>query len=132
MRPIIAKSSHRGFTLMELMIAVAILLLVITGLLATFVSCMLLNQTNNNLVIATKDAQYVLEQVKGLAYTDIGYYLDHYNSTAFPNLDNEHVAPHYDDDTVANITEITVTITWDERQNTRDFSLTTKIAKTQQ
>jgi len=111
---------------MELMLAVAILMVAITGLLATFVSCMLLNQANNNLVIATKDAQYVFEQVKGLAYTDI----TNYAAPSFNNLNNETITLNRN--IGLDIANITVNVTWKERQNQRFFSLTTKIAKTQQ
>lgn len=121
--------NNRAFTLTELMLAVAILMVAITGLLATFVYCILLNQSNNNLVIATNDAQYVLEQIKGLAYTDTNSYIDNYDPHTFTNLNNEHAIPHRHEGT--NIKEITVNITWDERQAQRNFSLTTKIANTQ-
>lgn len=138
MRPIIAKSAHRGFTLLELMVAVAILLLVITGLLATFVSCMLMNQANNNLVIATNDAQYVLEQIKGKAYSEIKGYMRDFNPDVVPNSfplsygrDIKIVSDPADIETTK-LASITVNVTWNERQKEKSFSLTTKIVKTRQ
>jgi prepilin-type N-terminal cleavage/methylation domain-containing protein len=138
MRPIIAKSARRGFTLLELMVAVAILLLVIIGLLATFVSCMLLNQANNNLVIATNDAQYVLEQIRGEAYSEIKGYMRDFNPNVIPNSfppsygrDIKIVSDPVDIETTK-LASITVTITWNERQREKSFSLTTKILKTRQ
>ena len=53
------KSSSKGFTLIELMISVAILLIVISALFVTFVYCILMNESNNNLVKVVNDAQYV-------------------------------------------------------------------------
>jgi prepilin-type N-terminal cleavage/methylation domain-containing protein len=56
--------NNKGFSLIEVMMAVAILLVIVSGLLLTFVYCILLNQANSNLVIASNDAQYILEQVR--------------------------------------------------------------------
>jgi prepilin-type N-terminal cleavage/methylation domain-containing protein len=112
-----------GFTLIELMIAVAILLIVITGLLATLVYCILLNESSNNLVIATGDAQYILEQIKGLPYNDIA----NYTAPSFSNLNNETITLNRN--IGATISEITVAVHWNERQRQKSHSITTRIAK---
>lgn len=111
---------------MELMIAVAILLVAILSLLAAFINCILLNESNNNLGLAAKDAQYVLEQIKGLAYSDIATY----TAPAFTNLTGEAITltrltlarPKGD------LTEVTVKVSWTERQRNRDVSVSTRIA----
>jgi prepilin-type N-terminal cleavage/methylation domain-containing protein len=120
------KSLNRGFSLMELMIAVAILLVAILGLLAAFINCILLNESNNNLGVAASDAQYVLEQIKGLAYSGIATY----TAPAFTNLTGETITltrlilarPKGD------LTEVTVKVSWTERQRNRDVSVSTRIA----
>lgn len=113
----------RAFTLSELMLATAILVIAITGMLAAFVGCLLLNESNNNLVKATNDAQYVLEQVKGLAYDNINAYV----SPAFNNLNSETITLNRA--VGAKIAEVTVNVAWVERQKNRNFSLSTRIAR---
>jgi prepilin-type N-terminal cleavage/methylation domain-containing protein len=124
------KLSRKGFTLLELMIVTGILLIVISGLLVTFVYCLLLNESNNNLTIAAGDAQYVLEELsemKGTQYSQIDEYIASFNPSRFTNLNNETVAfpnPVYG----AYTTEVTVNVSWAERGRTRDFAISTRLA----
>lgn len=115
----------RGFTLLELMVAVAILLIVITGLLTAFINCILLNESNNNLVKAANDAQYVLEQIKALAYTDISAY----SYPTFNNLPSETITLTRPGSISDPLRTITVAVSWQERTQTRSFSLATYFAK---
>ena len=114
---------NNGFTLLELLIATAILLTVLSGLMLTFVSCILLNESNSNLIKAVNDAQYILEQVKGLAYNQIATY----TSPVFNNLNNESIT--LSRSIGSRIAEIVVTVNWVERQRLRSFVLATRIAK---
>jgi len=122
------RSSLTGFTLLELMLAMAILIVAILGLLAVLIHSILMNESNNNLVTAVNDAQYVLEQIKALAYVDI----DDYSPPNF-TISNENIAPNVtiqDIDTMRK--NITVNITWTERQRSRSVQLSTRIASTTQ
>lgn len=56
--------SLAGFTLAEVILAAAILAFALTGLLALFISCMLLNESSRNRSLATAHAQFVLEEIK--------------------------------------------------------------------
>lgn len=117
------KSRNKGLTLLELMVAAAILLLVISGSLLTFLHCMFLNETGNNLVTAVNDAQYVLEQIKAIPYSDIASY----TPPTFNNLSNESITLNR---TIgSSISKITVNVNWQERQKPRVFSISTFIAK---
>ena len=64
-----------GFTLAEVILAAAILAFALTGLLALFINCMLLNESSRNRSLATAHAQFVLEEIKNtnfdLIETDI-------------------------------------------------------------
>ncbi len=117
------KNYLMGFTLLELMVVVGVLGVVVTGLLGASISCLLLNESNNSLVKAVNDAQYVLEQVKGLPYSSISSY----SVPLFNNLTNEDVT--ITSSVGLNIAEVTVNVSWTERQRGKDFSLTTRIAK---
>ena len=124
-----ALTRRTGFTLVELMLAAAILVIAILGLLAVLIHSMLMNESNNNLATAVNDAQYVLEQIKGLPYVNIT------SSYSPPNftINNENITPGV---TVSNISddlrEVTVNVSWTERQRSRSVQLSTRIASTTQ
>ncbi len=63
--------SKRGFTLAELLLAAAILAFALTGLLALFINCSILNESNRNLTIAISHAQYVMENIKNQSFTNL-------------------------------------------------------------
>ena len=56
--------SLTGFTLAEVILAAAILVFALAGLLALFISCMLLNESSRNRATAIAQAQYVMEEIK--------------------------------------------------------------------
>lgn len=62
--------SFAAFTLSELLLAAAILVFVLSGLLALFLNCLILNEANRNLTMATSHAQYIMEKIKDAADTD--------------------------------------------------------------
>ncbi len=111
---------NKGFTLMELMVAVAILALVLAGLLMTYVSCILLNQTNINLTKASTEAQLILEELEGRSYAEI-------QSETIGVLDNleDGTAEIVVDDTKAARKEVVVEVSWIERNRDRNFKLFT-------
>lgn len=119
------KLFFKGFSLLELIVAVAIFLIVISGLLITFVYCIILNESNNNLVKAVNDAQYVLEQIKALAYDQIVTY----TCPTFNNLNDENIALDPPPSIGTQIAEVTVNVSWTERQRARSFQLSTRIAR---
>lgn len=116
-------ANRRGFTLLELMVATAILLITILGLLTVFLNCLFLNESNANTVTAVNDAQYVLEQIKALGYDDI----DTYVPPVLTNLSGESVSVSRTYGT--NIVEVGINVSWNERQRNRSFQLSTKIAR---
>jgi len=108
------------------MVAVAITLLVITGSVLSFVQLMFLADSSVNLTIAANDAQYILEQLKGIAYGAIASY-------SVPVLNN---FPPEAGEVItlsrsvgANLADITVNVNWQERNQAKNFSLSTYIAK---
>lgn len=120
--------SDKGFTLLELMIAAGILLIAILGLLTAFIHCIFLSESNKNLVTAVTDAQYVLEQIKSLPYSEISNFINNFNPSQFSNLDNEAIT-FPNPDIGGNIAEVTVNVSWIERQRNRSFELSTRIAR---
>ena len=128
------KSSDKGFTLTELMIAMGILLIAISGLMSTFVYCILLNEANSELMTAASDAEYVMEQIKALSTVDFTA-IDSYaapaklTDPATEHLRNEDIL--VDPGTGSTIRTITVTVRWIGRNaRPRQFQLVTQIAST--
>jgi Tfp pilus assembly protein PilV len=122
-----AFSFVKAFSLIEVMIAAAILLISIVTLLFIFVSCGVLNESNGNLITAAVDAQNVLEQIRNLSYSQIDDFIDNFSSTTFSNLDNETVA--ISNSETDGLMEVTVNVNWTDRGRAKNFSLTTKFAR---
>jgi len=116
--------NKRGFSLLELMIGVAIILIVLVGSLLAFVQLMLLNESSRSLVIAANDAQYILEQMKNKAFDD----LSSYTAPELKNLGPSEVVS-LTRTPGTNIITVTVNISWQERANARNFSLSTCFTK---
>lgn len=67
-RPFLSK---HGFTLSELLLASGIMAFVLVGLLQLFITCIVLNESNRNLSVATAHGQYVLEEMKNTNFTSL-------------------------------------------------------------
>jgi Tfp pilus assembly protein PilV len=124
----ILKLTRRGFSLTELMFGVFILVVVIIATLSSAINSMFLNESSRNIVIAANDVQYALEQIKTQSFSNIQNYIQNYSATKFTNLPGENItfpSPSYGTD----LDTITVTITWNERNATRTYSVTTCFAQ---
>jgi len=123
--------SKKGFTLIELMVGVTIMLVAILASLSGFLGSLALNNANHNLTIAVNDAQYVLEQIKGLDYAtciQTNFSGGCYTLPTFSNLPNE-VVDLYPSPTIgSSISTITIRVRWQDKGQTRSFSLATKFA----
>jgi type II secretory pathway pseudopilin PulG len=106
------KLKQKAVTLLELVISAAILILAAVALLSSFIGCLLLNESNSNLVIALNDAERNLEQIKALAYNDISTY----TAQQFNHLTNEDIV-FSTSDINSRMKEVTVTVNWNERSN---------------
>ena len=114
----------RGFTLIEVMISVAILTVVVTSLLMSIVSCVMLNQASSNFIVAASDAQDILEDIKSLPniYNDIDSYLP----PGLNSLTNETVSVNVLQ-VSEGLKEVTVNVEWVDKQRQNSFLLTTRI-----
>ena len=115
--------SPKALTLIELMITVVLLLVVISGSLVTYISCIMLIDTSHNLTVAVNDAQTVLEQVKSLAYSQITSYVP----PVFNNLGSENIT--LNNSVGVHMATISVTVNWVERSRARALTLKTYVAK---
>lgn len=69
----ITNQKKKGFTLIELMVALAILAFCLTGLLLTYIGMLVLNETTRNLTIATNAAQTELEKLRNQSNQPLGF-----------------------------------------------------------
>jgi len=61
---IVRSKDNAGFTLLELMIGAAVLIIALVGLIAAFTGCFALNEGARNMTIAINDAQCVMEEIR--------------------------------------------------------------------
>lgn len=111
------KLSDRGFTLIEVMLAAGILAVVLSGLLATYISCFELISTSQNLTMSVNAAQRRIEEIRDYSFSLI--YAD-YNNQTF-TVDEINVGNSrgviYVDDSNPDLLEITVSVCWRQRGN---------------
>ncbi len=121
------KLTRKGLTLIEVMAGVCILLISILAALSGFLGSMFLNNSSHDLTTAVNDAQYVMEQIKGLDYNTCTQYLPSacYELPTFNNLPGVETVTFYPVPTSVgtNLRKITVKISWQDKGQTRSFSL---------
>lgn len=113
-----ANRAEKGLTLVELMIALGILALVMASLLAVFDAILQMSRASSNLMIATLDAQMVMEEVTMIEYDDIR----DYNEPILKNIRDELVDVQITMESGApivgplpEIVRIVVEVSWTER-----------------
>lgn len=107
--------TQMGFTLMELMIAAAVLIAVLVGLLAAFIGCFALNETSRNLTIAINGCQRKLEEIHDESF---GQIFASYDGATFEvaglrDADSEGVVEV--DNTDPDLLVISVTVCWRQK-----------------
>ena len=141
------KKIKSGFTLSELLLAAAILVFVLAGLLALFANCLILNETNRNLTVATSHAQYIMEEIKDAAELDFAQLESRINNGDWDlNASQIQAAPYnltaLSNETIdTNVTQqdndpdlliVSVIVQWNDRgQRPRSAQLETLIANYQ-
>ncbi|KPK38868.1 MAG: hypothetical protein AMJ78_09365 [Omnitrophica WOR_2 bacterium SM23_29] len=105
----------KGFTLLELMITAAILIVALIGLLAVYVLCFNINETAKNLTLATSAIQQKLEEIRDYSFYEI---FDELNNTNFevsgiPNQDAEGTIRVNTSN--PDLLKITISVSWRQR-----------------
>jgi len=104
-----------GFTLAELLLAVAILAVALCAILATYAACFNLTNISKNVNIATSAAQGLIEQIRNTPFTQIPASYDRLNFTV-NNIPNS-MGIVYVNDTDPELLVVTVVVCW--RQGNR-------------
>lgn len=74
------RDKKKGFTLLEILVASGILVIALTGLLATYAACFDLVETTRNSNLALNAAQKTLEEMRNVNFLNI---FSSYNGTTF-------------------------------------------------
>jgi len=130
------KLSNRGLTLTELLLAAAILVFALSGILVLYTSCIILNDSNRNLTTALNHAQYIVEGIKNVPFDNIitdvnsdgnwNWNISSINNNGLAALSNETITTTA---TGTNPIVITVTVNWSDRGlRARSTTLQTSIA----
>ena len=102
--------SEKGFTLVEVMLAVAIAAVALCGILATYAACFTLIRTSKNASIATSAAQGLLDEIRNTSFPLIK---STYNGTNFTvnNMPlNRGIV--YVDDSNPELLKVTISVCW--------------------
>jgi len=127
----------RGFTLLELIIGMVILVTAIVSLIAAYIGCFTLNQSARNLTIAINDGQTVMEEIRKTNIPDSITSQDWttWASTNPPDgggcnrLENESITVTYPSGIAATPLQVLVTVNWKEKNRTRSTQLVTLISE---
>ena len=129
-------SLKKGFTLVEVLMAIGIITLVILTFVSSMNYSILLNANVKERMIAMNDAVLVMEQIRTRANT---YGLTGANSVTDSNvvwstglsnnLQSESVQVTFPNGTTGDPLTTKVTINWLDKTRAQNFSLTTKVTK---
>ena len=78
--------NRKGFTLLELMIASGVLVIVLTGLLSAYISCLEMNETTKNSNLALGAVQEELENLRKAPFQTLDTTYTFYATGPFANL----------------------------------------------
>jgi prepilin-type N-terminal cleavage/methylation domain-containing protein len=107
--------SDKGFTLAELLLAVAILAFVLSGLLLVFINCVFLNESSRNLTIAISHAEFALEETKAQDFYSIASSTWNTSTIVSKGLNPLNSELLVITAPAGNPKDITVTVTWKDR-----------------
>ncbi|MBI5873880.1 MAG: prepilin-type N-terminal cleavage/methylation domain-containing protein [Candidatus Omnitrophica bacterium] len=109
------KRKNSGFTLLELMIAAAIIIVALAGLLSTYVACFELNETTRNTNLALNAAQKAMEEIRSSTFSGIASAYNGYNFAVSGMAVNKSVGRVYVDSTDPSLLNITIGVCWEQK-----------------
>ena len=123
MKKILKKLSRRGFTLVEVLLAAAILASAISAILMTYYSCFVLISTSKNINITTNAAMGLVEEIRNSAFNRI---VDDYDGLNFiVNNIPQSRGVVYVDDSNPELLQVTISVCW--RQGNRVIGADTNL-----
>lgn len=111
------KTAKSGFTFLELMIVCGILIVALTGLLATYVTCLELTETTKNSNYALQAAQKVIEEVRSTAFTSVASVYNGYTFQVPFMAANSSIGRVVVNSTNATLLRVDVGVCWRQKGN---------------
>ena len=103
---------EKGFTLMEVMLAVTITAVALCGILATYAACFTLIRTSKNASIATSGAQGLLDEIRNTSFPLIK---STYNGKQFiVNNMPSNMGVVYVDNSIPELLKVTISVCWEQ------------------
>ncbi|MCK5392996.1 MAG: hypothetical protein KAI91_01570 [Candidatus Omnitrophica bacterium] len=104
----------KSLTLIEVLISAVFLTIIFTGILFVFAKCIILNEHNRNVTVATMHAQYVMEEIRSTKFSDISGAV--WNSTDIATVGLSPLNGEVVDVivSVGDLLDITVNVTWND------------------
>ena len=117
----------KSVTLIEVLISAVFLTIIFSGIIFVFSKCIVLNEHNRNLTIATLHTQYVMEDIKNTSFNvisdninngDWNWGISEIEAEGLSPLKNEIVVVTADDDGVfgPDLVNITINIAWSDME----------------
>lgn len=114
-------NSNSGFTLVEIVLVVAFLGILLTGVLTIFVNVMTTNKSNEYYSLAYKQLDSKIEEIRNTPFTSLPTYPTSFTPTSLPGNPTGTVTltNNIDGNVETNIYQVDVSITWNfKRQQT--------------
>lgn len=121
-------NGRKGFTLLELICAVAILVVALVGLLSSYAGCFNLVESSTNTSIAVNEAQRIMEEMRTRNLTNIVSedWLAWVEDKGCNCLNHETINVSY---IGADPLQISVKVGWKEKERTRNVELVTLLTE---
>lgn len=111
-QPVFLSQNNSGFTLVELLVASGLLIIVVTGLLLSYIRALELNEISRNSSIAVQAGRTRMDTIKNTAFDQVKAT---YNNVTFNigGLNGKGIS--YVDDTNPKLLKITIPISWKQK-----------------
>ncbi len=106
------KLNNQGTTLVEIMVASAILILAVSGILTSYLRCMEFTETSRNMSRAVQAAQAQMELIRSTAFINIH---STYNAAGFPVSDLNGYGVSYVNNSAGDLLVVTVSVSWKQK-----------------
>lgn len=120
---------NAGFTLVEVLITIALFAVVLTALLGCFIQGFDILMRMKQMTIATQSIQSELESIRNMHYSDILALDDTFTNDSLSYLDNSSGIITLDDSVGAEIKKLTVSVVWTYRGRQMQKEVVTYVTK---
>lgn len=120
--------SQRGFSTLEVIVSLGIILIALTGTLSLFKAGFGSLASSNKLTVALNVARAKLEEIKGTEFSRITSLYPDGSTYTVPNLSGGALKVEYPNGTSSDPLIVKVTVTWPEGEVERSINLVTMVS----